>query len=63
MKKNVTTYRGKTVKVKGITMTNPEYEAFVKYLNRIKAESFRKQDVLEFLEAYHTDSSFKRGLK
>lgn len=36
--------------VKGIRMSNAEYEDFVKYLNNSRAESFRKQDVQAFLE-------------
>ena len=47
-------------KVKGITMTDQEYKAFVAYLNRFKVQSFTKTDVAVFLRAYDTEPKFRR---
>jgi len=42
----------KEYKVKGITMSQEEYEAFVNYLNEYAVQSFSKQDVSDFLEHF-----------
>jgi len=47
-------------KVRGIVLTDPEYKAFVAYLNRFKAQSFTKADVATFLRAYDAEPEIRR---
>ena len=46
-------------KVKGVTMTAGEFNAFVNYLNHNRVQRYTKQDVSNFLESYHTVSAFR----
>lgn len=50
-------------KVKGVQLTKKEYEAFVQYLNNVRAESFTRTDVEKFLEWYADNPSFRKSVR
>ena len=43
------------IKVKGIPLSEEEYEAFVDYLNRFRIQKFTRQDVIDWLEHYYSE--------
>lgn len=53
--------KNKDYKVKGIVMSASEFNALIAYLNRNRVQRYTKSNVSDFLEAYHTNPTFKRA--